>query len=760
MEATALPLHAQCRQGAEAFVPQGKRPRTRCGLLRELRHGAGKGRLKPTALFGAQKKNSIHHKMASIHCTNVKSFGTLKPFNYFSPSLNKFMKKHLLVLFLASGMAATAQTSRLSLFEEFTGETCPPCASTNPGLNAILASPTNTPKVVAIKWQVPIPSTPTNTWSLYKTNQAEIDWRYKSTAGGGYGYMSQWTSTTTATSGINAAPTGLFDGKHQWVFGAASDHPAYVTNGVIATAQSYTSAFSVTMNRAWDPTFSSVNLTVNIVATANYSAAAGPSTSPTPSLVFRTVMVERTIHFATQPGTNGEKDFDDVAIKSFPSLQTGMPMAATWTVGQSMTFTLNCPVPSYCRDKAEVAFVGFIQDDVTREVAQAVRADKSPIDNDAKAIAINIPALSCGTSFTPGLVISNNGTTAITAMTITPYIDGVAGTVINWTGTLAGLGTATLSSNAFTTAVSGGHTFSFVINNVSGGDINTTNNSRASTFFLATSYQGTPVVEPFATTVFPPAKWGVVNTDAGASWSRNATANGISLTSGIGATKYDFYNNSNFGDKDELILPPIDLRGVNVPTLNFDVAYAQYSSEDDSLEVYISVDCGNNWQNVYVKSGSSLSTSAPQTGAFLPSSPGQWRAEEVALPGYNVNNVLVKFVVSTDYGNNLYLDNVNLEQTNTNMVGIKTEQHVVSAVNLYPNPANAATSVQIKAQTDVALSIKVLNALGQVVYQQNVQAHSGSNDFALDVKELATGIYNVEVSGEGLHLVKKLTVLK
>lgn len=55
-----------------------------------------------------------------------------------------------------------AQTPRLVLYEEFTGENCPPCASINPALNALLALPTNTPKVQSIKWQVPIPSAPSN----------------------------------------------------------------------------------------------------------------------------------------------------------------------------------------------------------------------------------------------------------------------------------------------------------------------------------------------------------------------------------------------------------------------------------------------------------------------------------------------------------------------------------------------------------------------------------------------------------------------
>ena len=212
------------------------------------------------------------------------------------------------VLALSGGLMA--QTPRLCLYEEFTGENCPPCAATNPGLNTLLASPNNSPKVVAIKWQVPIPSAPSATWSLYQTNKADINWRYSA-----YGY------------GINSAPSGRMDGQNVTVFGAASDHPANLNNTVISTAQSYTSAFNVTMNRAWNPGCTAITLTVSIQATANFNAVG--------SLVFRTVMVERVIDFTVAPGTNGEKHFEDVAIKAFPTLQSGTAMAPTWTVGQT-----------------------------------------------------------------------------------------------------------------------------------------------------------------------------------------------------------------------------------------------------------------------------------------------------------------------------------------------------------------------------------------------------------------------------------------
>jgi hypothetical protein len=94
--------------------------------------------------------------------------------------------------------------------------------------------------------------------------------------------------------------------------------------------------------------------------------------------------------------------------------------------------------------------------------------------------------------------------------------------------------------------------------------------------------------------------------------------------------------------------------------MSFDVAYAQYQAENDKLEVFISDDCGVNWTNMYSKSGSALSTRGPVTTAFVPTAT-QWRKEVISLAGYS-GDVLVKFVATSAFGNNLYLDNVNLSQ--------------------------------------------------------------------------------------------------
>ncbi|MDP1802656.1 MAG: T9SS type A sorting domain-containing protein [Bacteroidota bacterium] len=671
------------------------------------------------------------------------------------------MKKNLFTFGLVvAGMVAVAQSPRLSLFEEFTGENCPPCASTNPGLNATLASPTNTTKVISIKWQVPIPSAPTNTWSLWKTNQSEITWRYSA---GGYNYPSAWTSTDTPSNGVNSAPQGRMDGQHLWAIpggGAANDHAFYCNNTLINAASSFTSPFSITMNRAWDPTFSSVTVTVNIQATANYTA--------TGALVYRLVMIERHIHFPTPSGTNGEKDFEDVAIKAYPTTQAGTvttsmgtAMASAWTIGQTQTFTINCPLPSYTRDKSEVAFVGFIQDDGNKRVQQAALANVVGVSNDAKADAVGIGAVVCSTTLVPTATIKNNGTNAITAFTVSPTLDAVVGTDVVWTGNLAAGASTTIPLNLIT-VTAGSHTYSYNITSVSAGDFNTGNNKFFNTTFVCSpTYFAGPVTQPFTVATFPPTNWNMVNANAGPSWSRLGSTGAYG--SNTGAAKYDFYNNGATGDADDLYLPPTDLTAVTSPVLSFDVAYAFYTAvpnnENDRLEVKVSTDCGQNWTTVFNQAGTALATSSsPVTSNFVPTA-AQWKTVTVAVPTLaNSPTALVKFVATTDYGNNMYVDNINLAQANPTSVKTNAINNV--SFDVYPNPTKGETTLNISAVTAGNANVVVINTLGQVVYSKQIELTVGINTLQLDANNFANGLYTVSVESTNGSMVKKLTVTK
>jgi hypothetical protein len=650
-------------------------------------------------------------------------------------------KKVLSICIVLIGLNLVAQTPRLSLYEEFTGETCPPCASTNPGLNLILASPTNTPKIVAIKWQVPIPSAPSNTWSLYQTNKVEIDWRWKSVANGGYGY----------SPAISSAPSSKIDGREATVFGAASGHPANLNNNVISTAQSFTSAFSVTMARAWDQSGNAVTLTVNIQATSNFTAVG--------SLVFRTVMVERIIDFSVAPGSNGEKHFEDIAIKSFPTLQSGISMASSWIIGQTQTFTLNCPIPSYTRKKEEIAFVGFIQDDGNQRVAQAVRAEKSLLTNDAIALTAKVPA-TCSSTILPIISVYNNGLNAITALTITPYIDGAIAPTTSWNGNIAPATSATVSLNTISSPTNtGAHTFSYNISAMNGTDGNMNNNSTKVSYLVASDFQGSPVSEDFALTNFPPVKWAAVNSNSGPSWTRVTNAGGYNLSTQ--STRYDFFNNKVIGDMDELFITPMNLSGTAAPVLSFDYAYAQRdANSNDKLEVMVSNNCGSSWTNVYSSSGYTLATALPMPMAYLPdvNDISQWQTVTINLTGYNSPSVLVKFVVTNDNGNNLYIDNVNLNQTQP--VGLIKETKLSNQVSIFPNPTSGNATLRVFSLSSGKSKLILINTMGQIVSSKTIDLFSGNNNILIDTKEFSNGIYSVVLETATETVVKKISIYK
>lgn len=218
------------------------------------------------------------------------------------------MKKTTTLLsLLAVGTVAMAQSPRMSLYEEFTGENCGPCAATNPQLDPILAANAN--NTIVLKWQVAIPSAPSLATSLYQQNKTEIDARDN--------YYS-----------ISSAPNGRQDGQSQTVFGSTSDHPGYITAARLNASAAVTSPFTIVMNRAWNATFDAITVTGTITASGSY-------TTTGTNLKFRVVMAEKEVNYASAPGSNGETQFHHVARKSFPDLANGTAMANTWAAAQT-----------------------------------------------------------------------------------------------------------------------------------------------------------------------------------------------------------------------------------------------------------------------------------------------------------------------------------------------------------------------------------------------------------------------------------------
>jgi hypothetical protein len=121
--------------------------------------------------------------------------------------------------------------------------------------------------------------------------------------------------------------------------------------------------------------------------------------------------------------------------------------------------------------------------------------------------------------------------------------------------------------------------------------------------------------------------------------------------------------------------PLIDITSANINTwLRFNVAYAKYnSSSNDALQILASTDCGNTWTSIYNKSGTNLSTAPITTGVFTPNA-SQWRTDSVNLNSFaGQTELILNFTAISNYGNNLFVDDIFVGDISTGISEDKTE---------------------------------------------------------------------------------------
>lgn len=113
-----------------------------------------------------------------------------------------------------------------------------------------------------------------------------------------------------------------------------------------------------------------------------------------------------------------------------------------------------------------------------------------------------------------------------------------------------------------------------------------------------------------------------------------------------------------------VVSPAFNFTSLSKPVLHFYVSYRTYPTNNDSLQVLISVDGGITFIDTPVpyrkanNSTPSLATLPPSNSEFNPSIPSQWRHETIDLSAYaGINNVFIAFRGVSAFGNNLWIDN-------------------------------------------------------------------------------------------------------
>ena len=217
--------------------------------------------------------------------------------------------------------------------------------------------------------------------------------------------------------------------------------------------------------------------------------------------------------------------------------------------------------------------------------------------------------------------------------------------------------TSTNASENVTYSNSGSYDATLIATNSQGSDTLTITNYIT---VLSGSGQPIPLIEGFVNATFPPTNWLLYNLDGNiGTWQRTTNA-GVLPTAG-NAMMFNNYGNDDRGNKDEVRTPRLNFNNLFNAKLTFDVAHAAYNtSYIDGLEVLVSNDCGATFTSVYSKSGIILAT-VPTTNTYFTPTAGQWRNDTIDLSQYIAQeNIIIAFRNLAGYGNNIYLDNINI----------------------------------------------------------------------------------------------------
>ncbi len=242
------------------------------------------------------------------------------------------MKRQICFLFLFLFLTLhllQAQSQRLILVEEFTQASCPNCALANPRFDSLLAR--DSAEAVSIKYQTSWPGVD----PMNAQNPTDV-------------------ASRVAYYGISGDPDALMDGMDY-------SNPSNIVQATLDHESVVTSPFTMQLVHWLNAANDSVYVSCQITCTQN-------ATLTTPRL--RMALTEKTISFATPPGSDGEKVFYNVMRKMIPA-ESGTALPAVWVPGQSKTISYGIKIPAYIYQQSQLATVAWIQDDASKTVIQA-----------------------------------------------------------------------------------------------------------------------------------------------------------------------------------------------------------------------------------------------------------------------------------------------------------------------------------------------------------------------------------------------------
>lgn len=390
-------------------------------------------------------------------------------------------------------------------------------------------------------------------------------------------------------------------------------------------------------------------------------------------------------------------------------------------------------IPAEVANLEVVAFVAESKKEILS--AHGKKVPFPPYDLHAYSIS-GISYITCANSVSSNVLVKNVGLQTVNSFDIEYGFKNVTSDTIHVTQNISPGGQVTIPLPSISTQEEGYLLYFARVMNPNGNvDYRSTNDQYIRDFNLFPASIPVPYSQDFSSTEFPPFHMGMLDvTVDGRKWMRK-DVNG-------GSAFINFYIIGG-GYIDDLYVGPLNFTGITNPGLSFKIAHVQYKSDYiDVLQVDVSTNCGQSWVNVWKKMDPELATvPTMSTTQYLQPNPEDWRIEHVGLSQWaNMDNVILRFRGISGYGNNLFLDDINIGQ------GASIDESVQPSFLLFPNPADDYILLQNNLTvSSLVLTVVVRSQDGKEVYHTTHTLDNKYSRIKINTTSFEEGVYVLQL---------------